>query len=299
MFKKKKIGLALSGGGAKGLFHIGVLKILEMNRIPIHMIAGTSMGCMVGALYSIEQNSIKLEQTARTFINSERFKRLNLSRFKEEPRISIGKAVSIFFRHRSLLESIVCPVLREQMNEFLSHIFPDIDIQDTKIPFIAVVVDLITGKKINLKKGPLRKAVQASISIPGYFQFVPWDDWILVDGGVASIVPVETLKENGADIVIASVPSKELPSQKNIRSDISVLLRTEDIMVDYLEKSELKNADFIIAGDIKNVNWFDFSKYEYCIGSGEKAALSKIDYIKKELKRKTFLQIFGNFFKKK
>lgn len=295
-FKKKlKIGLALSGGGALGLCHIGVLKVLEKNNIPIHMIAGNSIGGLIGASYSLTKNSRFLERKTYSSLQSPEFKDVGIDFFSGKGKHKILPVVQKLISYitggsdLSLAAIGMHTISSEKIDKFLKTLIPDMDIEDLDIPVIIVAVDLYTGHKINLTKGPLRKAIQASISIPGFFHPVSWDDMLLVDGGLASFVPINSLVEVGCDVIIASVSSSKLNRIYFIENNLSHLLRIQDIMVSHIKKLELKRADVIIDSKIPEpeISWSSFDKAKMCIEFGEKAASEKLDEINEIFKAKT------------
>ena len=176
---RKRIALALGSGSARGLAHIGVLKVLNENQIPIHAIAGTSMGAFIGALYAAGLSVEQIEEiacnvdwrlTAKMFMPS-----LPRSGFVEGTRIK----------------------------KFIRNIVGDLNIDDCIIPFASVAADIITGQEMVIQSGSLTEAVRASISIPMIFTPVKFQNHFLVDGGIVNPVPTNVAKKMGADIVIA------------------------------------------------------------------------------------------------
>ncbi len=177
-FKRSKIGLALGSGGSKGLAHIGVIKVLEKNNIPIDYIAGSSIGAMVGGYYAATKN------------------------LKEMEKIAMGT-------DWKLLLSLIDPSVRQglvggkKMEKFmLSHI-GKINFKDLQIPFSVAATDLKSGDAVVLNKGDVVSAVRASISYPLFLKPVEWKNKLLTDGGLSLPVPVDVVREMGADIIIA------------------------------------------------------------------------------------------------
>ncbi len=177
----RKIGLALSGGGARGLAHIGVLKVFENAGIPISCLAGTSMGGLVAAAYAAGYSPAEMEERALRFSHLKEFMKL----------------VDLTPQRRGLLEGQkVRNYIREWLGEHLTF-------ADLHIPTALTAVDLLTGKEFLLSSGPILPAVYATIAMPGVFKPVVEDGRVLVDGGVLDNLPLSPVKRMGADCVIA------------------------------------------------------------------------------------------------
>ena len=173
--QRVKLGLALGGGGARGFAHLGALKAFEEHNIKFDYIAGTSVGSLVGALYA---NKIKSEELIKIG------NKLNKKDIK-------GNKFSLM------------PSSTQGIQNIIKNVVGDIDLTDLKIPFCAVAVDIITGKEIDIKKGNLAKAVAGSCAVPGIFNFVEFDNFRLMDGGLKNTIPSDVVKNMGADFVIA------------------------------------------------------------------------------------------------
>jgi NTE family protein len=174
-----KIGLALGGGGAKGLAHIGVLRILEDHGLVPDLIAGTSMGALVGALYCVKDDASGVENFALGFEKSDLSRYLSL-------RVSSSGLVS-----------------DRRVRELLDETFGVTRIEDLDRPYFATAVDILSGEEVIFSRGPLAEAVMASISIPVVFPPCGLNGRYLADGGLVDLVPVDILKRNGADFIIA------------------------------------------------------------------------------------------------
>ena len=182
MFKTPKIGLSLSGGAARGLAHIGVLKALEEKSIPIHMISGTSAGALVGAYYAKKRNVTALEEIV-----------LGMD-WKQLARL-------IDMNLKSPWKGFI---QGQKAKDFLISLIGDIKFKDLEIPFAVVTTDIETMEELIIKEGSVIEAVRASISMPGIFTPVRWHNRFLIDGGVVNPIPVDVVRGMGADIVIAS-----------------------------------------------------------------------------------------------
>ncbi len=269
MFKRKKIGLALGGGGARGLAHIGVLKVLENYKIPIDMIAGTSMGAVIGALYSAEPNAKKLIKNAIE------------SNWKDLFDYTISKS--------GLIKG-------KKIEEFLGQKLDKIKFKELKIPLYVTAFDLDQKREIIFSRGDVVKALRASFSIPGIFIPVKNKGRILVDGGVTDIIPTEALRKAKADIIIAvNVDSLKEKStlygqradlkdiNKKIPNLINTITRSLQVIESEACKSEIEKekADIVISPKLEKIGTFEFSKVKQAIKIGERKARRSIEEIKK------------------
>ncbi len=175
-----RVGLALSGGGARGLAHIGVLKVLEQEGIPIHFLAGTSAGGLVGAAYAAGLSPRELEEEALRLSN---------------PRQLIG-LLDRSLPRRGLLAG-------QKVREYLAHRIGEVTFDQLRIPLAVVAVDLLEGEKVVLNEGSVLEAVRATIALPGLFTPVERDGQLLVDGGLLDNLPADVVRRMGADVVIA------------------------------------------------------------------------------------------------
>ena len=325
--KKKglKIGLALGSGSARGLAHVGVILALEAYNIPIDIIAGTSIGSVIGALYASGATIEQLEEVA----------------------LSIKKSKTLFmidpvFPHSGLISG---DRIEKMLNQFS---LKDKTFDDLKIPFAAVATDVESGAKVILNQGKVIDAVRASISIPGIFTPVKYQDYYLVDGGVVDPVPVDVAQMMGADIIIAVslakinlytavlmidketgqlkevenledliINKEESPKFKDTKDTeeitpfvdeeksrlkrkieqvkskfegpnlLEIINQSIDIMEAKITDHSLEGADVVIVPfGIKDINLFDFDQAEMLIKGGIMAGLINIPEIKRVIKEK-------------
>jgi len=249
-----KIALVLGGGSAKGFAHVGVIRVLEQEKIPIHMIVGTSVGSLIGGIYASNPDSFQLEWTA----------------FKIERNDVLDP---------SLVHSKLGPVQGVRLESFVEHAVKIKKIEDTKIPFYPIATDLNTGQTIVLEKGSIAKAVRASSSIPGIFVPVTFDNRMLVDGGVTNNIACDVAKNKGADIVIAVNISKDI-KEADIASLIDIVGQSAGIMMHEASKSKLKHADVVIEPNTKGVGMFDFTQKKFLMEEGIRAAKQAMPKIK-------------------
>lgn len=258
---RPKIGLALGGGGPKGLAHIGVIKVLEKNNIPIDFIAGTSAGAMVGGMYAYSKNIASLEEQ---FLNKNWFQMLT------------------YFADPSLKGGFI---QGNKMEEFLQEYLQAATFDKLKIPFQATAVDLRSGKMKILHEGPVSTSIRASCAIPMLFKPVEIDKRLYVDGGLISSVPVQTVKKMGADIVIAVQLNKYYEPTQDLNS-LNILEIGElslSIVERRIAEDEISTADFIIHPKVAQIRWDNLiqrDKRASGILLGENAANESIAQIK-------------------
>ncbi len=252
---KIKIGLALGGGSARGFAHIGVIKVLEEAGINIDFLAGTSMGALIAAIYAGGANIRMLEKLSWAL------RRRNWLDFSF-PRMG--------FISGKKIERIIYLLTRRST------------FTNLKIPLAVVAVDLFSGKKIVIKEGIVASAVRASISIPGYFVPVKWNDMLLVDGGILDIIPGDVVRSMGAEYVIAVDAGAYLEGCK-INNLLDVISRSFEIMVKEVGRYKISDADIVISPDLSGIAPSQFEKAREAILLGEKAAREALPTILADL----------------
>ena len=267
-----KVGLVLSAGGAKGLAHIGVIKVLEKNKIPIHCISGTSAGALIGGVYASGVSIDKIEEIVLSMNYKELAKLIDLTK----PTTALIKG--------------------DKINQFILKKLHKQRIEDFKIPFAAVAADLLTSRKVILDKGDAVTAIRASGSLPGIFKPVRYKGMFLIDGGVVDPLPVDVAKDMGADVIIAvnltgssKINSKYFNKSKepNIVDTLlaSIGIFERQIINLTLEKVKDKNM-ILIRPDVSKIGIRDFVKAKKAIKQGEIATEEKIDEILKVIKER-------------
>ena len=281
----KKVGLALGGGGVRGLSHIGVFNVLEKEGIEIDLIVGTSAGALIGGAYASGQSPREIQAKIDAYLHSPEFDASTLKSigmtFSPESRSFFKKAqnfvINRFWLARAFFKISMLP--SGDFQSLINYLLPEIDIRETKIPFRAVSTDLITGRKIVFSEGSLRQAVLASCSVPGAVEPVRQGDWILADGGITSIVPIHATREAGADVVIAVMVDRDSPETVNIKTGKDVLYRAGEITTSTLEAAELKDADVIIRPQVGDLHWMDFNRAGDLVKAGEAATRESLEKI--------------------
>ncbi len=289
IWKRKRLGLALGGGGARGIAHVGVLRVFEEESIPVDLIVGTSIGAMVGAAYAIGQNTHEMEKRIEEFLNSPTFQESALKSVKEihDTRKSgfTGK-IHAFFRNRLLLAQSLFRLGMlgsEEFEAMIDFFVPDIQIQDTQIPYRAVATDLVSGQSVVMTEGPLRRAVMASCAVPGAVPPVEVNGMLLSDGGSINIVPTMVAREEGADFVVAVSVRGDIHSDDGFGSAADICFRAADIMGFHFETYMLEKANFVIHPRVGDLHWTEFALAKDLVREGERAAREKLHLFRKTL----------------
>ena len=298
-----KLGLALGGGGARGLAHIGVLKVLDEEGIKVSSITGCSMGSIVGGLYAHFGNSYKVEEFISNAIEDPKFESLNFDALNKNTNHHDKNYFEQFInfvgeRLHAIKAMGHLSYFDENVSNEIYYMIPDVTIESLGIRFSAVATDLISGKEINFTKGSLRTALKASSAIPGIFPPVEFEDKLLVDGSASESVPAGKVKELGADRVLAVDVTRSLNTVHPTNNVIDILYRTEDITSYHLSQLRLQEADLILQPDVKKLSWADFDKAPEIIKAGEITARESIDKIKKLAHRNAYILAMGQYIKK-
>ena len=286
--EKLKVGLALGGGGARGLAHIGVLKVLEKEIIPIDLITGTSMGAIIGGIYALKKDISAIEKIAEKYSKISEFNiDLSFGEKEKKDKPFFLKKMSDFLKRGYILN---LELRRKYINDgegvkkIIKDLVGDKAFTDTKITFAAVAADLVKGEKVIIRKGKLFDALLASASIPGMFPPVILDKKILVDGGIVDVVPIEAAQSLGANFVIGVNVGQTIKKRVEFDNAVEIFFRSDSITSAELRKLQLSFADVIITPKVGRFHWSDFSKPEQCIREGEIAAQNAILELKKKLK---------------
>jgi NTE family protein len=246
-----KIALVLGAGAAKGFAHIGVIKVLEMNKVPIHMIVGTSVGSVVGSLYAYGYDSFQLQQLS----------------FKIEKK----DIVDLVLPDNGFIKG-------DNLEAFINKTLNNTPMEKLKIPFYAVAADIQSGQEVVFGRGNTGQAVRASCSIPGIFRPVTIGDRMYVDGGIVSSVAVDAARRLGADIVIA-VDISGGGERTQPTSTMETILQSYSIMYARLAAIQVGKADVVIRPKVGFISSGDFSKRHEAVMEGEKAAMESLPYL--------------------
>jgi len=238
--KRPKVGLALSGGGARGFAHVGFLAVLSDAGFPIDGIAGTSMGAVVGSLYSAGYPMEQLWELGRraTFSYAT----------KDFSKIGILKLIL----HDSLMSS-------DEMENFITERIGDITFEQLKIPFTCVAMDIRTGETIVFHEGPVAIAVRSSMNLPGIFKPVEYRHRYLVDGGVTDNLPVDAAKALGMEWVLASNTPSDI-GDTGLNNILTYLLQVMEIRGELLSEQSIREADVVITQKVSHIKTIEFQK---------------------------------------
>ncbi|MBW2022915.1 MAG: patatin-like phospholipase family protein, partial [Deltaproteobacteria bacterium] len=265
IWRRKKIGLALGGGGARGMAHIGVLRVFEKQGIPIDIIVGTSIGALVGACYACGFDSFDLERRVDDFLNTPDFQNSafkNIKEIQKSKKLSFTQKIQAFFKNQFILTYAMfrAGILQyEDFQAMVDFFVPDVRIEDCNPPFRAVAADIASGQAVVLSRGPLRKAVMASCAVPAAVPPVDFDGRLLCDGGVVHLVPTTVARDEGAEFVVAVSVNSDIRSSDEFYSAMDIYVRSTEIMCYHLEKCRLEKADVVIHPEVGDLHWTDFT----------------------------------------
>jgi S1-C subfamily serine protease/predicted acylesterase/phospholipase RssA len=291
MDEHKRIGLALGGGAARGFAHIGVLKVLERERITVHAISGTSIGALIGAMYAHTRNPNLIRERFESFMASKAWRRSKLHFLKEMDR---GKEVSFLYNvkhfvkrgllYRSTMTQMSM-IPEEDFLESIRSLVDDVDFDSLAIPLGVLALDLDAAEQVCICSGSVRQAVSASCSIPGIFPPIEVDGARLVDGGWVNVVPVSALMEMGAEVTVAVDVAQDVADTQDLRHGLDVLFRTNAITRQKLKELQLTAADVVISPSLSDIHWADFGRLDECVRRGEEAAQQALPAVRKALER--------------
>ncbi len=272
------IGLALSGGGARGLAHIGVLKVIDEMNIPIDYIAGTSSGGIIGALYAVGFSALEIENIflklewddifnetisrRDQYIGNKRWKPY-ANYFFDVNGNMLPKLPQAFLSGNKLLDFLF------QTTYHYSHIR---NFEELPIPFRCVATNILNGEQEVFSQGVLHEALRATMSFPSILQPFEIDGELYIDGGVVSNLPVEIVQDMGADIIIGIKASSGLKSEENLRNLIDVLDQTVNLSITENVQNSMQLCDILIEPELQTMSVLDFRRKKEIIALGEVAA---------------------------
>ncbi|WP_124727641.1 patatin-like phospholipase family protein [Staphylospora marina] len=250
---RPKIGVALSSGGARGFAHLGVLRVLREEGIPIDAVSGSSMGALVAVLLA---GGLDLDWCCRL-----------ASHLPRKTWLDFQMPGRGFIAGRRVLELLRMLTRGKRL-------------EDLELPVAVVATDLVRGEPVIFTEGPAAEAVRASISIPGVFEPVDAGDRLLVDGGVTQRVPVDVLREMGMDLVIA-VDVMPAGDDRRVETMLDVILRSLEVMERERARLRATVADFVFRPDVSGISPGSFSKAAECILRGQVEAQAQIGRLKR------------------
>lgn len=292
--KRKKIGLVLSGGGAKGFAHIGVLKVLEQAGVKIDYIGGTSMGAVVGGLYASGYNASQIDSI---------FKATNFDQLLQDyiPRTS----KSFYEKRNDEMYAVSLPIykfsigvpiaLSKGMYNYdlltkLTHNVRHIrEFNQLPIPFVCIATDIETGKEVVLKNGFLPQALLASSAFPTLFSPVEIDGRILIDGGVTNNYPIEEVKKMGADFIIGVDVQDDLKDRNSLKEATRILIQISNLQMIESMKAKINDTDIYIKPDITDFSVISFDRGSEIINKGEEATFAVFEEISKYADKENYI----------
>ncbi len=286
-----KIGLALGGGGARGLAHVGVLKVLEQAGIRPQLVVGTSMGSIIGVLYCFLQDALLVENQILSHLKSPKLAQLGLDNFSRKKsknlidrnlRPALERLTRVYMLTSAITKDHL--IADEKIKVLLSLLVPEIEIENLSLPFAAVAADLLSGSPYIFNQGPAAVATRASAAIPGIFPPVPFQGMQLVDGCVVSLIPVLETRQLGADFTIAVDVSQPLAATKPFRTGVDIWLRADFITNMRLRDVHLNSADKVIHVKNLDFSWNAFHSAREIIAAGARAAQDALPEILSALK---------------
>jgi len=279
-----KVGLVLSGGGAKGFAHIGVLKVLEEAGVEISYIGGTSMGAIVGGLYASGYNATQID----SIFKATDFNELLSDFVPRSSKNFYGKrndeiyAVSLPFNkfHIGIPTGWSKGLYNYNLLAKLTHNVRHVrDFRKLPIPFLCMASDIETGEEVLLESGYLPQAMIASAAFPSLFSPVEIDGRLLVDGGVTNNYPIDEIKERGADIIIGVDVQDDLKDRKSLKDATHILVQISNLQMIDRMRANIEKTDIYIKPDITNFGVISFDEGRQIIKKGEEAARKVLDQL--------------------
>jgi NTE family protein len=260
--QRPRIILVLGGGGARGLSHIGVLRVLEQEHIPVDQIIGVSVGALIGALYAAGLPVDKIEQMSR----------------------EVGWSTLTDFSRFRVLKLILSEELlsTNRMEDYLDKSIGNKYFTDLKIPFTCIATDLRSGEKVVFKEGPVAFAARASATIPGLFKPVPYRQRSLVDGGLVDNLPTNLVAVGENDFVLAVLPQAD-EERDDVDTILKTLVRAVEIQKDVMMAERKRDADFLIEPRVGTVSIVDLNRSAECIEAGQLATRQAAVELKKKI----------------
>ncbi len=279
---RPRVGLVLSGGGARGAAHIGVLKVLDELRVPVDAIAGTSMGAVVGGLYASGMSGAEIEKLMTSVDWQDAFRDrpsrndLSFRRKREEQdflvQLPLGLKGKRFVLPRGLIQGQKLSLILRELTLPSARIT---SFDELPIPFRAVATDLETGEAVVLSRGDLATAIRASLSVPGVFTPVEHEGRLLVDGGIAENLPIDVARQMNVDVLIVVDVGFPLGTRERLGSVASISNQMLAILIrrdSTRQRATLGGRDVVIDPDLEATSSFDFTHFDRSIDIGERAA---------------------------
>ena len=286
-----RFGLALGGGAARGLAHIGVLKVLERESLVPGVLVGTSAGALVGAAYGCHGSAVRVEERFVTYASGEKFRKSSYGMFKKSgadqkpsflAQLSHLVKKGVIFGVTATKPSFIS---QEAFAADLEELLTDIRIEDMAVRFAAIATDVTRGLEVVLGGGPVKPVVAASCALPGVLPPVPFRDTALIDGGSVNKVPAGTVRGLGANFVVAVDIHAALEDDAPLTRGLDIVSRSHLITGHALRRMLLSHADVVIRPQVGHIHWADFGRYAELIRLGEQAAVEALPAIRQSWAR--------------
>ena len=282
----RSVSVALGAGGARGISHLGVMQAIQEMGLKLDHLCGISIGAVAGALCAVDADIKRVQAKALAFVDSPEFKRHRSQMFATTPAKGYDSGSSGWLKRVKQLISSHQKVTRalrgvsilpeHVLKQVVETLLPDIGIEETLRPLSIVAVDLLSGKRVELREGSLREAVRASSSIPGVFPPVPWGDMLLCDIGVFEAVPAITARHHAKDLAVAVDVSNGIVPIEGCKNILEVFNRMQSLAEYELRHHSLGHADVIIKPSVGGRAWFDFESRERLISMGYEAGKEQL-----------------------
>ena len=298
MSKPFKVGLALGGGAARAFSHIGVLDGLTKHRIPIDIVTGTSMGAIIGAMYATQPDVAALKSHLCAYLNSEEFEESGFNFFKELDSHDEGILAEMGRMARRGVFNTLSITKTSLVNDKTAasnyaYLIEDLNVEQTRVPFAAVALDLRSGESVILNQGRLRDVIAASCAMPGVLNPVELEGRLLVDGGWSETVPIRAARQLGADFVIGVDVGDSLMNFEEPRNALDVIARADSLARSALNKEQIKAADIVLSPQNGVSHWADFSNSSHAIDRGETEVALQISALQRAIKKAKRKNWFG------
>lgn len=293
-----KVGLALGGGGARGFAHIGILRVLHKEKIPIDVLSGTSMGAVVASVYAMTQDPEIVYKEIKKIAFKKSVVELEEQFYKVEN--GVNNIYKPLQKTAMMIRDLYLWNLRVLKRSFVDHLpyekmfhemLDENKFLDCKIPLHVVATDLIKGDVEYIREGLLYQAVLASISLPGIFAPIKQGNKFLVDGGIIEPVPIDAISGQADFIFAVSLE----PKFKNFRlnSSLDVMVSADEMRHNKIVEESLKKANFVFEPQVGDCSWAQFSRFEELVKLGEEEAALILPELKKALKKQKYFPFSG------
>ncbi len=293
MGQNRRLGLALGGGGARGLAHIGVLQVLAESSIEVHAICGSSVGAIIGAGYALYRDPYLLEDVFYSFLESEIYKAVKFDQIKAAvigpESDGLAERLGWLIKRNYLRGKLLAKaglLSGELFSQVIDFLVPDMEYRDTKIPFCCVALDLSAGGPVVFREGSLRETILASSAAAGLVSPVEYQGRILADGNWIYSVPVEPLKEMYVETILAVDVDQNITPQEEFGSIVDIILRAHDVAIAVIKDYQLEQAELVLRPNVGHYHWSDFRSAGELIETGRETARKHLADIKNMIRRR-------------